>query len=51
MAFNSVKRAQDLVPMRRVIISTYDKTGLAELVRGHGRLLPGPVRLFDRRNL
>jgi len=34
MAFNSVKRADDLVPVRNVLASVYDKTGLAELVRG-----------------
>ncbi len=41
MAFNSVRRAQDLVPTRHVIISTYDKTGLAELVRGMAASCPG----------
>jgi phosphoribosylaminoimidazolecarboxamide formyltransferase/IMP cyclohydrolase len=34
MAFNSVKRADDLVPVRRILASTYDKSGLAELARG-----------------
>jgi phosphoribosylaminoimidazolecarboxamide formyltransferase / IMP cyclohydrolase len=34
MAFNSVKRADDLVPVRNVIASVFDKAGLAELVRG-----------------
>jgi len=34
MAFNSVKRAEDLVAIRHVLVSTYDKTGLAQLVRG-----------------
>ena len=34
MAFNSVKRADDLVPARMVLVSTYDKTGLADLVLG-----------------
>jgi phosphoribosylaminoimidazolecarboxamide formyltransferase / IMP cyclohydrolase len=34
MAFNSVKRADDLVPARNVIASVYDKAGLDELVRG-----------------
>ena len=41
MAFNSVMRAQDLVPIRHVIISTYDKTGLAELVQGMVDSCPG----------
>jgi phosphoribosylaminoimidazolecarboxamide formyltransferase/IMP cyclohydrolase len=41
MAFNLVKRAQDLVPIRNVIISTYEKTGLAELVRGMAASCPG----------
>jgi phosphoribosylaminoimidazolecarboxamide formyltransferase/IMP cyclohydrolase len=34
MAFNSVKKADDLVPVRNVLVSTYDKSGLAEFVRG-----------------
>ena len=34
MAFNSVKKAEDLVALRHVLVSTYDKTGLADLVRG-----------------
>jgi len=34
MAFNSVKRADDLVSVRSVLVSTYDKTGLADFVRG-----------------
>jgi phosphoribosylaminoimidazolecarboxamide formyltransferase / IMP cyclohydrolase len=34
MAFNSVKSADDLVPVRNVIASVYDKTGLDELARG-----------------
>jgi phosphoribosylaminoimidazolecarboxamide formyltransferase / IMP cyclohydrolase len=34
MAFNSVKRADDLVPVRHVIASVYDKAGLDELARG-----------------
>jgi phosphoribosylaminoimidazolecarboxamide formyltransferase/IMP cyclohydrolase len=34
MAFNSVKRAEDLVAARNVLVSTYDKTGLADFVRG-----------------
>jgi phosphoribosylaminoimidazolecarboxamide formyltransferase / IMP cyclohydrolase len=34
MAFNSVKRADDLVPVRNVLVSTFDKSGLADFVRG-----------------
>lgn len=34
MAFNSVTRADDLVPVRNVLASVYDKKGLADLVRG-----------------
>jgi phosphoribosylaminoimidazolecarboxamide formyltransferase / IMP cyclohydrolase len=34
MAFNSVKRADDLVTLRNLLVSTYDKTGLADFVRG-----------------
>jgi phosphoribosylaminoimidazolecarboxamide formyltransferase / IMP cyclohydrolase len=34
MAFNSVARADDLVPVRNVLASVFDKSGLAELVRG-----------------
>jgi phosphoribosylaminoimidazolecarboxamide formyltransferase / IMP cyclohydrolase len=33
MAFNSVKRADDLVSVRNVLASTYDKAGLADFVR------------------
>jgi phosphoribosylaminoimidazolecarboxamide formyltransferase / IMP cyclohydrolase len=34
MAFNSVKRAEDSVTVRNLLVSTYDKTGLADFVRG-----------------
>jgi phosphoribosylaminoimidazolecarboxamide formyltransferase/IMP cyclohydrolase len=34
MAFNSVKKADDLVVLRNVLVSTYDKSGLADFVRG-----------------
>jgi phosphoribosylaminoimidazolecarboxamide formyltransferase/IMP cyclohydrolase len=34
MAFNSVKRADDLVSVRNILASTYDKSGLADFVRG-----------------
>jgi phosphoribosylaminoimidazolecarboxamide formyltransferase / IMP cyclohydrolase len=40
MAFNSVKRARDLVAVRRALVSTYDKTGLADLVRGMASACP-----------
>jgi phosphoribosylaminoimidazolecarboxamide formyltransferase/IMP cyclohydrolase len=41
MAFNSVKRADDLVAARNVLVSTYDKTGLAELAKGMAAACPG----------
>jgi phosphoribosylaminoimidazolecarboxamide formyltransferase / IMP cyclohydrolase len=41
MAFNSVKKAEDLVAVRRVLVSTYDKTALADLVRGMTTACPG----------
>jgi phosphoribosylaminoimidazolecarboxamide formyltransferase / IMP cyclohydrolase len=34
MAFNSVKRADDLVTVRNLLVSTYDKAGLADFIRG-----------------
>jgi|GEM_PF-89924 len=34
MAFNFVKRADDLVPLRHILASTYDKSGLADFARG-----------------
>jgi phosphoribosylaminoimidazolecarboxamide formyltransferase / IMP cyclohydrolase len=34
MAFNSVRSARDLVAVRNVLVSTYDKAGLAEFIRG-----------------
>jgi phosphoribosylaminoimidazolecarboxamide formyltransferase / IMP cyclohydrolase len=34
MGFNSVKSADDLVVQRNVLVSTYDKAGLADFVRG-----------------
>ncbi len=46
MAFNSVKRAVDLVPARHALVSTYDKTGLADLIRGLVAASPG-VRLYS----
>ncbi len=46
MAFNSVRKAQDLVPIRHVLASTYDKTGLADFVRGLVEACPG-VRFYS----
>jgi phosphoribosylaminoimidazolecarboxamide formyltransferase/IMP cyclohydrolase len=33
MGFNSVNRADDLVPVRNVLASVYDKTGLSDFIR------------------
>lgn len=41
MAFNRVRKAPDLVPLRNVLVSTYDKSGLGELVRSIAALCPG----------
>ena len=41
MAFNSVRKADDLVPLRRVLASTYDKSGLADFARGIASACPG----------
>jgi phosphoribosylaminoimidazolecarboxamide formyltransferase / IMP cyclohydrolase len=41
MAFNSVKRADDLVPLRHALVSVYDKSGLADLIRGLAAACPG----------
>jgi phosphoribosylaminoimidazolecarboxamide formyltransferase/IMP cyclohydrolase len=41
MAFNSVKKAEDLVPLRDILVSAYDKAGLAEFVRGIASACPG----------
>ncbi len=41
MAFNRVERIADLVPLRRALVSVYDKTRLKELVRGLARAAPG----------
>jgi phosphoribosylaminoimidazolecarboxamide formyltransferase/IMP cyclohydrolase len=46
MAFNSVKRAADLVALRHVLVSTYDKTGLADLVRGMAAACQG-IRFYS----
>jgi phosphoribosylaminoimidazolecarboxamide formyltransferase/IMP cyclohydrolase len=41
MAFNRVTSAPDLVPLRNVVVSAYDKAGLGELVRAVAALCPG----------
>ncbi|HOX33322.1 MAG TPA: hypothetical protein PLB91_13415 [Spirochaetales bacterium] len=41
MAFNRVRSAPDLVPLRNVLVSAYDKAGLPELVRSVAALCPG----------
>jgi phosphoribosylaminoimidazolecarboxamide formyltransferase/IMP cyclohydrolase len=46
MAFNSVRRAEDLVAARAALVSTYDKTGLADLVRGIVVACPG-IRFYS----
>ena len=46
MAFNSVKKATDLVPIKHVLASTYDKAGLADFVRGMVTSCPG-VRFYS----
>ncbi|MDA8427410.1 MAG: hypothetical protein M0Z80_14885 [Treponema sp.] len=40
MAFNSVERAPDLVVPRNVLVSAYDKTGLADFVAALAAALP-----------
>jgi phosphoribosylaminoimidazolecarboxamide formyltransferase/IMP cyclohydrolase len=46
MAFNSVRSAQDRIPLRHALVSTYDKRGLDELVRGLASACPG-IRLYS----
>jgi phosphoribosylaminoimidazolecarboxamide formyltransferase / IMP cyclohydrolase len=41
MAFNSVKRAPDLVALRHVLASTYDKRGLSDFALGLAAASPG----------
>ncbi|MBL8967481.1 MAG: hypothetical protein JNG85_10745 [Spirochaetaceae bacterium] len=41
MAFNNVASVADSIPVRRALVSVYDKTGLEELVRGLLREAPG----------
>jgi phosphoribosylaminoimidazolecarboxamide formyltransferase / IMP cyclohydrolase len=47
MAFNSVTRADDLVPVRNVIASVFDKSGLGELVRGIVAAAAAPVAFYS----
>lgn len=44
MAFNAVKQADDLVLVRKVLVSTYDKSGLAEFVLGIVSSVSSPAR-------
>jgi phosphoribosylaminoimidazolecarboxamide formyltransferase/IMP cyclohydrolase len=46
LAFNRVETITDLVPLRRALVSVYDKSGLAELVRGLADICPG-VELYS----
>jgi phosphoribosylaminoimidazolecarboxamide formyltransferase/IMP cyclohydrolase len=41
LGFNSVERIHDLVALRHVLVSVFDKTGLPELVLGLARECPG----------
>ncbi len=41
MAFNRVEEVQDLVPLRRALVSVYDKDGLPRLIRGLALAAPG----------
>ncbi len=46
MSLNRVSRTDDLVPIRNVLVSVSDKTGLPELVRGLRRINPA-VRFYS----
>ena len=46
MSFNSVSKIDDLVPVRNVIISVYDKTGLEEWASGLLDACPG-IRMYS----
>ena len=46
MAFNTVSKAADLVPVREVLVSAYDKSGLADLVLGMAAACPG-IRFYS----
>jgi phosphoribosylaminoimidazolecarboxamide formyltransferase/IMP cyclohydrolase len=41
MAFNSVEKAEDLVALRHILVSAYDKEGLADFARGIASACPG----------
>ena len=41
MAFNRVRVVPDVAPLRNVLVSTYDKAGLADLVRAMAAVCPG----------
>lgn len=41
MAFNRVEIVKDRVPLRRALVSVYDKTGLEDLVLGLAKAAPG----------
>jgi phosphoribosylaminoimidazolecarboxamide formyltransferase / IMP cyclohydrolase len=41
MAFNRVRAVTDQVPLRNILVSTYDKSALAETVRAIAALCPG----------
>jgi len=46
MGFNSVTRVDDAVPVRNVIVSVYDKTGLDDFIRSMAASCPG-VRFYS----
>lgn len=46
MAFNNVTKIDDKVPVRHVLVSVFDKTGLAPFVQGLVETCPG-VRLYS----
>lgn len=46
MPFNRVSRVDDLVPVRRAIVSVYDKTGLELLASGLVEACPG-IRVYS----
>lgn len=46
MAFNTVREIDNLVPIRHVLVSLFDKTGLAPFVQGLLETCPG-IRLYS----
>ncbi|MDP3178990.1 MAG: hypothetical protein Q8M76_13870 [Spirochaetaceae bacterium] len=46
MSFNAVRSAPDRVRLRAVLVSTFDKTGLADFARGIASACPG-VRFYS----